>query len=209
VSRYVRLAVLMAVTLQSSALAQQGSPIPGRSSAPIPGSGVQMTTAAGTLPTGSSGAPTASPGKSPYRQLPLSPQDAKTRIDELRAQLVNGRPQDVQDRIYEMCEWLTDAADAHYKMYLAFAKSDLTKGQAQAEKSLNQRFGQLKREAQLLKADLLIKCNRSPEALSPLVEIVIADPRSAVGQSAYKRLVDMGFSQEVDESLVAANKPTK
>jgi len=208
VSRYVRLAVLLALTLQMGAQAQQGSPIPGHNSAPIPGSGIPISTGS-AVPTGAGGTVSATPGKSPYRQLPLSPQDAKTRIDELRAQLINGRPQDVQDRIYEMCEWLTDAADAHYKMYLAFAKSDLTKGQAQAEKSLNQRFGQLKREAQLLKADLLIRCNRSPEALSPLVEIVIADPRSAVGQSAYKRLVDMGFSQEVDESLVAANKPTK
>jgi hypothetical protein len=49
----------------------------------------------------------------------------------------------------------------------------------------------------LLKADLLIKQNRAPEALAPLVDIVIADARGATGLAAYKRLQELGFSQEL------------
>lgn len=176
----------------------QGSPIPGaysalaeKSSAPLPG--VQKTQP--VLP------------KAGYRSLPLTAEDAKIRLDELRGALATGRPQDSQEGIFEICEWLADAADAHYRMFQAFGKSELTKSQAQAEKQLNQKFSQLKREAQLLKADLLIKQMRAPEALQPLVEIVTADPRSATGQAAYKRLIDLGFSQEAAEPQVQAQSP--
>lgn len=197
---FLTLPVVPAVFLsmmQTPALSQ--SPVPGGgsyaangSSAPVPGAHMQ--------PAGQAGVNAMQGGaKSRYMQLPLSPQDAKARLDELRVLLLTGSPKDVQDKIFEMCEWLSDGADAHYRMYQAFAKSELTKSQAAAEKQLNQKFSTLKREAQLLKADLLIKQNRAPEALAPLVEIVIADPRSATGQTAYKRLCDLGFSQEAPE----------
>lgn len=176
----------------------QGSPIPGtyasqseKPSAPLPGAQKTLP----VLPRGG------------YRSLPLTAEDAKIRLEELRGALMNGSPQASQEGIFEICEWLADAADAHYRMYQAFAKSELTRGQAQAEKQLNVKFSQLKREAQLLKADLLIKQQRAPEALQPLVDIVIADPRSNTGQAAYKRLVDLGFSQEATEPQVQAQSP--
>jgi len=163
-------------------------------SAPVPGAGHVA------------GAPAARSGGAgqKYRDLPLTPEAAKLKVDELRAQLVNSRPQDVAESIQELCEWLADAADAHYRMYLSFAKSEGTKPQANSEKALNQRFGQLKREAQMLKADLLVKQLRAPEALAPLVEIVVADPRSTTGQEAYKRLVELGFSQAIPQATAAA-----
>jgi hypothetical protein len=135
--------------------------------------------------------------KGRYHQLPLTAVEAKQRLDELRVALSVSRPQDVQDGIFEMVEWLQDAADAHYRMSTAFAKSDLTKREAASERQLTSKFGQLKREAMLLKADLLIKQNRAPEALAPLVDIVIADARGATGLAAYKRLQELGFSQEL------------
>lgn len=140
-----------------------------------------------------------------YRQLPLTATDAKQKLDELRAALGVSRPQDVQDGIYEMVEWLQDAADAHYRMATAFAKAD-AKREAASERQLTSRFGQLKREALLLKADLLIKQKRAPEALTPLVDIVIADPKGATGVAAYHRLQDLGFSQELPSDI--ANNPT-
>ena len=158
-------------------------------SAPVPGGGrTQPISAAATAVGGR-------PNK--YRDLPLTVDSTKYRLDELRAMLSVSRPQDMQDSVQELCEWLNDAADAHYRMYLSFAKSDQTRSQANSEKQLNLRFGQLKREAQLLRADLLIKQLRAPEALAPLVDIVVADPRSTTGQNAYKRLVELGFSQAV------------
>jgi len=161
------------------------------SSAPVPGGGRAPSAAATAV-----GGRANTPG-SKYRDLPLTVDSTKYRLDELRGMLATSRPQDMQDSVQELCEWLNDAADAHYRMYLSFAKSDLTKNQANSEKQLNLRFGQLKREAQLLRADLLIKQLRAPEALSPLVDIVVADPRSTTGQNAYKRLVELGFSQAV------------
>lgn len=184
---------------------------------PIPGANRQASldySAAGQVPQGGSISRAPVPGmnqpsgliqpaqpgqaRSRYMQLPLTVVDAKTRLEELRL-LLTSQPKEAQERIYEMCEWLSDGADAHYRMYQAFSKSDLTKTQAASEKQLNQSFSQLKREAQLLKADLLIKQGRAPEALNPLVEIVIADPRSNTGQNAYKRLVELGFSKEASE----------
>ncbi|MDP3508284.1 MAG: hypothetical protein Q8T09_09865 [Candidatus Melainabacteria bacterium] len=140
-----------------------------------------------------------------YRQLPLTAADAKQKLDELRAALGVSRPQDVQDGIYELVEWLQDAADAHYRMATAFTKAD-AKREAASERQLTSRFGQLKREALLLKADLLIKQKRAPEALTPLVDIVIADPKGTTGVAAYHRLQDLGFSQELPSDI--ANNPT-
>jgi hypothetical protein len=159
-------------------------------SAPVPGYG-RMAGATNMHPSKTSA--------SKYHDLPITVDSAKYRLEELRAMLAVTKPQDMQDSVQELCEWLNDASDAHYRMYLAFAKSDLTRVQANSEKQLNQHFGQLKREAQLLRADLLIKQLRAPEALSPLVDIVVADPRSATGKEAYKRLVDLGFSQAVTQ----------
>lgn len=207
--RVLSLLSLIAISLVETAPAlAQGSPIPG-ANRPV----TADYNSAGQFPQGSGNrAPV--PGmnqpnsliqpsqpaqaRSRYMQLPLTVVDAKTRLDELRL-LLTSQPKEAQERIYEMCEWLADGADAHYRMYQAFAKSDLTKVQAANEKQLNQSFSQLKREAQLLKADLLIKQGRAPEALNPLVEIVIADPRSLTGQNAYKRLVELGFSKEASE----------
>lgn len=187
----------------------QGSPLPGSanykpaSSAPVPGaSGFSKPMSAEETM------------RSRYKSLPITAADAKIRLEELRSALEMGTPaRELQERVLELGEWLTDAADAHYRMYQAFAKSELTKNQAASEKQLNQSFSQLKREAQLLKADLLIKQGRGPEALSPLVEIVVNDPRSQTGQAAYKKLTELGFSRDVGEdkqiSGLETAKPAK
>lgn len=135
-------------------------------------------------------------GDSAYRELPLSAADAQAQIEDLKTLLPQARPGDVQSRVERLCEWLSDMADAHYKLGTTFGKSDSTAGAADSEKQAARQFSQLKNQALLIKADLLIRQQRYPEALSPLVDIVIAEPRSATGQAAYKRLKEIGFSQE-------------
>ena len=44
----------------------------------------------------------------------------------------------------------------------------------------------------------MIKQCRFPEALGPLVDIVVAEPKSTTGQEAYKRLQEIGFAEEVE-----------
>jgi hypothetical protein len=146
----------------------------------------------------------------PYNRLPINDLDARTRLDELRQLLLTnpapGAPQNLKASIFDLVDWLQDAADAHWRMSQAFAKSEITQREALAEKLLNNSFSQLKREALLLKADLLIRENRCPEALNPLVDIVIADPRSSVGKEAYKRLINLGFSKELPAQINAEHK---
>ncbi len=203
-SRLTKITLLTAamLVLPGKALAQ-GSPIPG--AAPLPG---QFQIAEPGPSQFSAPSDAVSRGQSPqgrsrYRQLPLTAADAKQKIDELKA-LLAGSPQNAQDGILEMVEWLQDAADAHYRMATAFGKNDATKREAASERQLTARFGELKREALLLKADLLIKQRRAPEALAPLVDIVIADPRGATGQAAYHRLQELGFSQTLPSDVASS-----
>lgn len=189
----------------------QGSPIPGQgavyqsqgySSAPVPGAAVAAPNAyAQPAAYASNGAaPPAQKLKGTYSKLPLNIDDAKARISELRSALSVSRPQDVQESIFQLAEWLSDMADAHWKLSLALAKNDGLKGASAQEKASALKFSSLKHEANLLKAELFIKQNRLPEALGPLVDIVVAEPKSLIGQAAYEKLKAIGFSEEAADA---------
>jgi hypothetical protein len=135
-----------------------------------------------------------------YGDLPLNADDAKARIVELSNQVSTSRPQDLLERVDQLGTWLSDMADAHNKMANSFSKHDQTKGMATAERQTGQRFSILKHQVSLIKADLLINMRRYPEALGPLIEIVTAEPTTETGQSAYKKLQELGFSPETAEA---------
>lgn len=205
-------AMILASTIQLQVSAQ-GSPIPGGSSsnyarnaqpsessfgssnpsAPLPGGNPASYAAPVTQQVH---ATNGLPGKSIYNSLPLNAEEAKIRLEDLSNRLAVTRPDDLKDAIYALSEWLQDVADAHWKMYKTFEKIDGMKAQAAKEKDIGLKFSGLKNRAKLLKADLFIKQNRYPEALGPLVEIVTSEPTTTTGQDAYKRLVDMGFSEQ-------------
>jgi hypothetical protein len=132
-----------------------------------------------------------------YSKLPLNAGTAVARLEELRNLMPVTRPQDFQDAIGQYCDWLSDMADAHWRLYQTFSKADSTKSQADSEKQLCLKFGGLKRQAMLLKAEFLIAQKRSPEALAPLVDIVTAEPKTETGHNAYKLLQEIGFSEEL------------
>jgi len=224
---------LILAVFQAAALAQGGSPLPGGSpvpgdggadsfihmpsaatgeeTAPLPGGGARQTTYTRSAPIDSahSAAPAASKAESIYHSLPLNAEDARIRMEDLSNRLAVSRPDDVKDSIYALSEWLQDVADAHWKMFKAFEKSEATKVHANKEKEIALKFSSLKNRAKLLKADLFIKQNRYPEALGPLVEIVTTEPTSVTGQEAYKRLVDMGFSEQVTSVELAEKAASK
>jgi len=194
-ARYRRLLLIASLTFSGSiaaspALAQ--APVPGQAPSPS-GYPAQSGHAAGYR-SGASPVPT----ESAYQQLPLSANDAQSRLDELKSLLPETRPQEMREPVYQLCEWLADLADGHNRLANSFAKNEATKPQADQERRSAQKFASLKNQAQLLKAELLIKEKRFPEALGPLVEIVAAEPRSATGQAAYRRLKELGFSEEVE-----------
>lgn len=211
------------------AFGQSGSPVPGgggQSAAPMPGGTTGASWAGSTAQPRRAAAPpqagSATPGgfgspapgafvqdqpvsQSRYRQLPLTVNDAKLRLEELRNLLAISRPQEIQDSVFTLCEWLQEMADAHWKMSVSFGKNDSTKLQSQQERQTAVKVSQLKHQAMLLKADVLIKQKRFPEALSPLVDIVVAEPRTTTGQSAYQRLQELGFSEEITQPLFTAD----
>jgi hypothetical protein len=189
-----------------AAFGQGGTPLPGGNdnrAIPLPGaSSVYQTSGDATW--GKTGQAANQAGvKSLYQFLPISQEDAKARIDELKTLMLVNRPQDLQGRVNNLCEWLGDLTDAHYKMANAFSRQDSTKAMAQAERSAAQRFSQLKNETVLIKAEILIKLNRTPEALAPLVDLVVADPKGSVGQAAYRHLKELGFSPDTSDGAGA------
>jgi|AGTN01.1.fsa_nt_gi hypothetical protein len=203
---------LVASMIGSAALAQ--SPIPGSeyqipqgASAPLPGS-TDGTRIPAHVPSGAVIANPAAQQQSFYKQLPLTAEEARIKIEEMSNRLAVSRPSEVKDNIFNLCEWLQECADAHWKMYLSFDKLPGTKPQAKQEKETAIKFSRLKNRARLLKADVFIKEGRYPEALGPLVEIVTSEPTTDLGQAAYKRLTDMGFSDQIS-SLELAQKEVK
>lgn len=127
--------------------------------------------------------------------------------------MVTAKPKEFQDAIGDYLDWLADMADAHWKIYNAFAKVESMKPQADVEKQSTLKLGQLKRQAMLLKAEFLIRENRQPEALQPLVDIVVAEPKTATGEAAYSLLKQIGFSEEISLNSLpivpGASKPAE
>ena len=194
----------------------QGVPLPGSDegadgeptmSAPVPGPPADARSAM-MAPGGKARAELQSPissrpavsqaraAASAYHALPLNLAEAKVRLEELKNLLAVSKPETLQEKIIHLCQWLTDMTDAHNRLASVFARHDATKMESLVERQTVQKFSQLKNEAQLLKADMLIGENRLPEAISPLVEIVVQEPTSPTGKAAYSRLKELGFSDE-------------
>lgn len=207
----------------SRTLLAQGAPSPGQpsDSGPVsgsssvygapggapyssPGSAVSRPTGAAAPIPGAQGHSLDAP-HSPYRRLPLNYQNAAVRLEELRNIMVTAKPKEFQDAIGDYLDWLADMADAHWRIYQAFAKVDSMKAQADVEKQSTLKIGQLKRQAMLLKAEFLIRENRQPEALQPLVDIVVAEPKTATGEAAYALLKQIGFSEEISLNALPAS----
>ncbi len=197
-AQIIGLVVVTSLFGPSVVYAQGGLPLPGGSQNPTNSQGAPKFSAPvpGTpLTTGAYGGPGLVPGGSGgYDKLPLNPGNALARLEEMRNAMPNSRAKDFQDSINGYSDWLSDLADAHWRLYQSFVKFDGTKAQAESERQLCLRFGQLKRQAMLLKAEFLIGQRRYPEALGPLVDIVASEPKTETGRNAYRLLQDIGFS---------------
>lgn len=192
--------LVLSGVLNTAAIAQ-GVPAPGGSSpAPTPGG-------AAPVPGPSASQVLTGGGNASYRRLPINHQTAAIRLEELRNIMVTAKPKEFQDAIADYLDWLSDMADGHWKIYQAFSKVDGMKAQAEVEKTTTLKLGSLKRQALLLKAEFLIRNNRQPEALQPLIDIVVAEPKTATGDAAYALLKQIGFSEEVS-SHPAATGPS-
>ncbi|GEM_PF-2772957 len=199
------LSLILSALILRPALAQ-GVPLPGQSQpgaaayaqAPPPG--------AEALP-GAAQRATAGPAGGAYAQLPLSVADTQARLDELRSLMPQARPAELSESVNQLCLWLADMVDAHSRLSASFGRNEATRPAAEAERQAAHRFAQLRNQALLLKADLLVRERRFPEALAPLVEITAAEPRSVTGQAAYKRLKEIGFAEEPPAAPAQTSPP--
>lgn len=214
------LVLLLSVSLPVIA---QGPPLPGSvtysapaAGAPVPNGSSPTPGAVGTSPVPGGAAPTPGPsaqqvltggGTAAYRRLPLNYQNAAIRLEELRNIMITAKPKEFQDAITDYLDWLADMADGHWKIYQAFSKVDSMKPQADVEKGITLKLGSLKRQGLLLKAEFLIRNNRQPEALQPLIDIVVAEPKTSTGDAAYSLLKQIGFSEEVPVQTPSASAP--
>jgi hypothetical protein len=206
--RWLPVLAMVAASAWSPTFGQ--SPLPGGgavvpqmdgNSAPVPGLDITNVTSPPQAHGFVSGVPAAN---SKYAQLPLNIFDAKSRMSELRTMANAGRPQEVLEAVNRLSEWLGDMCDAHNRMAAVYAKHGETKLQAIAERQAVQKFSQVRNQAQLLKAEMLMQQHRFPEALTPLVDICIAEPTSATGQAAYGKLKELGFAEDPTAEAVAA-----
>jgi hypothetical protein len=193
------------------ALAQGAAPIPG-TAPPLPTQGAPRGFAPtpGTPVNPVAPAPGSSPAESLYHKLPLNLSGAAGRLEELRNLMGTMSAKDFQESLNQYCEWLQDMADAHWRVAQSFAKHDVTKPLADPEKLSALKFGSLRRQSMLLKAEFLIGQRRSPEALAPLIEIVTSEPTTETGRSAYQLLKQIGFVEKIKpepQSVPAAEAP--
>jgi hypothetical protein len=216
--RSLSLAVGLALALASLTVMAAGpakAPPKKLAQAPVPGSGSAGATGSALGSSTSLPTPASAPAPPPpllapalrgaSEKLPLNQGNAQARLEELRSQAGTMRPLEYQEALNQYYQWVADLADAHWKLAQTFAKNEATKAQSASEKQLCQKFGGLKRQAMLLKAQFLISQRRYPEALPPLVDIVNAEPRTATGQAAYKLLQDIGFSQQAADAPEGAS----
>jgi hypothetical protein len=182
---------------------QTGSPIPGGGDLGQPNPGARFSAPTPGGYPGRVGAPVPTnypqgPGQamSEYQKLPLSASAASARLEEMRNLMHTMPPKQFQDAISDYCQWLSDIADAHWRIAQSFGKVDSLRAQAETERQACFKFGQLKRQAMLIKAEFLIRQKRYPEAVSPLIDIVVAEPKTENGQNAYGLLKEIGFSED-------------
>lgn len=206
----LKLAIVVGLLVAGGSCYAQ-APIPGSASMQDPSFGAPAP--GGRPPAGapySAGGPSSPvPGNqtAAFRHLPINYQGAALRLEELRNLMPNIKPKEFQDMANDYLEWVGDLADGHWRIYQSFAKVDSLKDRAESEKQTTLKLGQLKRQGMLLKAEFLIKENRPQEALQPLVEIVVAEPKTTTGDSAYQLLRKIGFSEEPVAMPVSAVPP--
>lgn len=190
----------------------QGSPLPGSPAltppaAPVPVSNLPAAQtpvpqvpansyAAAPVPGNHNAGYNSSPIGASQKLLPISVQTASVRLEELRNLMHTMQPKEFQESLALYLDWLAEMADGHWRLSQSMGKQESLKKQAEWEKQLAFKLGSLKRQAMLLKAEFLIRQGRQPEALGPLVDIVVSEPKTGTGQAAYQLLKDIGFSEE-------------
>ena len=119
------------------------------------------------------------------------------KIEEANNLFGEGKIDEAEKKLNEIKNWLINATDYHYNLYQIFNKNSKTVQVAKIEKAHALDFGNLRDQASYLLAKVYISQNKLKEAVKLLTEIVKSQTESELGQSAYKTLVEIKFSDQV------------
>jgi hypothetical protein len=148
-------------------------------------------------------------GQSIYSRLPLTYYDSVYRLEELKNSIAMLKPKEAEESISQFCDWILELQEAHQKLAKTFSKTESMKPNSEQEAKTAKKFAELRHQAFLVKAEFLINQKRYPEALGPLTDVVNAEPGTELGQTAYKYLQKIGFSEPVEVYVGAAQAPSK
>jgi hypothetical protein len=212
----IALAAGLALACSLYSLAQEESPLPGNPTGtatdnfqPAPSAGTTTNTA----PIPGDSAPSSiniSTGMPPMVKpqsstLSLESSEAPVSLKLLQASVEDLKTSGAsEESLNKYLIWLDTLIKAHNKLASAFAKQADTLAACNNEHQLSKQLYELKDQVLYLKAQLLMKENKLPEALSILVDITAVEPQSALGQQSYKELVDAGFSPVLPATVPSA-----
>ena len=116
---------------------------------------------------------------------------------ELVSSLIDeGKIQEAQKILLETKEWLTNAADHHYKLSQALSEYSQTSEASKIEKAHALDFAKVRDQSFFLLAKVYIMQNKLKEAVELLIEIIKSQPDSELAKKAYKTLQEIKFSDK-------------
>ncbi len=140
-------------------------------------------------------------------KLPISIEGIKAAVEDMKGKAARNEP--VEESVNKYLNWLDGLIRAHNKLAGSFAKQDRLQVACETERDLSRRLYQIKDQVLYLKAQALIKSDRWAQAMPILVDIAAVEPQSPLGQAAYLRLKQAGFSPETIPAISQAGATKK
>lgn len=125
--------------------------------------------------------------------LPISLED----LQAIPQRMKTGDIPLTEENLNKYLVWLDTLIKAHNKLASAFARQEDTKPAYDNERALSSNLYRIKDQVLYHKAQILVKEKRATEAINILVDIAAVEPKSELGQQAYNKLKQMGFSPEI------------
>lgn len=195
---YILLAAGLVLTVPG--WAQEGSPLPGSNTAPSTNTANDSAPVPGNEQPSQGTVDTSISVQSVSKLQTDTTSSSNSFLGPVSLTAVQADVQDLknggatEESLNKYLVWLDTLIKAHNKLAAAFAKQNTTSAACNTERNLSKQLYQVKDQVLYLKAQVLLKENRCPEAINILVDIIAVEPQSALGQQAYQRLVEAGFS---------------
>jgi thioredoxin-like negative regulator of GroEL len=117
-------------------------------------------------------------------------------IEQASGLLKEGKTEDAEKILLNVKGWLTGASENHYKLFQAFSKNQKKSKSAKLEKAHALDFANARDRCYFLLAKIYIGQKKIKDAVGLLVDIVSSQSDTEIGNSAYKLLQEIKFSDK-------------